>query len=847
MSALLPSIDRTRPSWTSLFLVCLSAALAVGLLADVLFGPANCLPACAISDLSLAYLPWREYGYSALARGHLPLWNSREFCGMPFLGNTQTAMFYPPNLIYLALPVATATNWLLALHLFLAALFMAIWCRSRGVGAIAAGLGGVMYVCSSAMMLHLYAGHLTYICSAAWIPLVFLCVDKILVSRRPAVGWGLLCAGVGAMMLVCGWPQFAYYTPATIGVYVALWIIWDVVGRWRRSRGPRKGGIERGKASASRRWLALGPHPNPPPEYKGRGQEGASLANFDSPLERGDFDGFHWPWSVAILVSAALLAGLMASAQLAASAALAGESTREAGMTFKAAGSFSVPPENLLTLLAPGVFGDMFAVPYYGRWFPWEVCVYVGLPGLALATYGAIFADPRRRRFAGAMALGCLVAAMGSYTPAFRLLYHVPGFALFRAPARLEMYFTLFASMLAALGLDHLLMLGNLTKAGEQAPAMETTPAPHAGRFIFAGVVIATAFALLAAAGVMYGPAGPGVVGRLIRRWLADDGYIQNKDLVTAAGFAGKAAKLAGQQLAAAGMLAGLTAILIASARRRWASLLLAALAFADLVGFAAHTRDRSDAVIALPDDWSPAIARLPADARVLINEPQYGDSGIVRGFDESWGYDPLILARMSEFGKLEATMAARGKTALPRINRSALMLQDDRIETIAGVLKPAQLIGVYQLAAPGPALHLALMDEGFDPSRKVILEQQPEPAPEAGVGSKIGSVSVNRPDAETIEIFADAPAARLLLITEGYSRDWRVVPAEADDVRRYSILPADLAFMAVPLSAGKHHLLLRYSPARFEAAAVVSVVATAGYLAAAAWHGARRSEDRRV
>jgi hypothetical protein len=39
-------------------------------------------------------------------RGLIPLWNPHQFCGAPFIANGQSAFFYPPNWLFLALFVA---------------------------------------------------------------------------------------------------------------------------------------------------------------------------------------------------------------------------------------------------------------------------------------------------------------------------------------------------------------------------------------------------------------------------------------------------------------------------------------------------------------------------------------------------------------------------------------------------------------------------------------------------------------------------------------------------------------------------------------------------------------------
>ena len=109
-------------------------------------------------------------------------------------------------------------------------------------------------------------------------------------------------------------------------------------------------------------------------------------------------------------------------------------------------------------LLVPDFFGHGSGADYWGDWLHWELTPFVGVVGLGAAAYGVLHGDRSRRRFAGVLALGFLVLALGDATPVFRLLYeYVPPFDRLRASARALFYFGLFTAMLAAVGVDGLL------------------------------------------------------------------------------------------------------------------------------------------------------------------------------------------------------------------------------------------------------------------------------------------------------------------------------------------------------------------------------------------------------
>ena len=109
--------------------------------ADVLLSSENVL-SDGTQDVVLQGLPWREFGFRHLRAGNLPLWNPHIFLGMPFVGDMQSAMFYPPNWLYLPMPAGLATNWLFALHILLCGLFMQQWAARRGLHPLACVVAG---------------------------------------------------------------------------------------------------------------------------------------------------------------------------------------------------------------------------------------------------------------------------------------------------------------------------------------------------------------------------------------------------------------------------------------------------------------------------------------------------------------------------------------------------------------------------------------------------------------------------------------------------------------------------------------------------------------------------------
>jgi hypothetical protein len=162
-----------------------------------------------------------------------------------------------------------------------------------------------------------------------------------------------------------------------------------------------------------------------------------------------------WQWresldNLARLAVMAVSALLLAAGQLLPTLELSNLSVRSGGLPYNEAASFS---------LKPGLILKAFLPPFL--WEPpfSEYVAYVGLLGLVLVAAG-VWAIWRRRarggRFIALAALG-LFLAFGACNPAYYVLYKlVPGFALFRAPARWLLLYGFGAAILAGVGLEAL-------------------------------------------------------------------------------------------------------------------------------------------------------------------------------------------------------------------------------------------------------------------------------------------------------------------------------------------------------------------------------------------------------
>ena len=448
--------------------VCLSALflLAVVVLAPILFMPAGRAPGLPGHDGETQWLPWRVYAAESVRSGTLPLWNPHILCGTPFLGNFQSALFYPPNLIYLVAPVGMAARLSILFHLWLSLLFAYLLARAFGCGWPGCAVAAMTFAFCAPQLLRVPAGHWGVACAIPWAALVFLCAELVL--RKPRLKPILFGSAGVAMQVLSGVPQIVFITAVAVGCYAALRSIRD--GRTWRER--------------ARRWAAV-----------------ACLFLFG-----------------ALLSSVQLLPGIEA----------ARHGARSLPMRREWIELFSWAPENALSFLMPGFFGGAGGAPYWGRFLYWEMNAYVGIVSMAFAITALASARSRATAWRlGGLALAMMLLALGKHFALQRLLLAVfPMSGMFRGAAKFLLPAALAVSMLAGLGAQRLLADGRTAWRKARWPFLALTGAIG---LVLLLAVFGTGFApalqrTIASSGEILGPVGSVDVMTFLRKAEVLDG-----------------------------------------------------------------------------------------------------------------------------------------------------------------------------------------------------------------------------------------------------------------------------------------------------------------------------------
>jgi len=182
------------------------AVLALLALASLLFVPMVCgRQALYWADYALVFYPWHVFKQQCFQEGILPLWNPYVLGGMPFVGNLQSAVFYPPN--WFALLVAPHRGFLYFAwwHVVLAGLFQYGFLRSQRLSVLSSFLGAACFMLGGFVVCRLQYPTVLAVC--VWLPLMCWLVERL--WQRPNQSNTALLALVFGAQLLAGHLQMS--------------------------------------------------------------------------------------------------------------------------------------------------------------------------------------------------------------------------------------------------------------------------------------------------------------------------------------------------------------------------------------------------------------------------------------------------------------------------------------------------------------------------------------------------------------------------------------------------------------------------------------------------------------
>jgi hypothetical protein len=690
-------------------------------------------------------------------------------------------------------PFPSSIAWLVVLAMCWGSIGTFLYCRQIGVGRLGAFVAGLLYVICTENASLINAGHIQKLEAICWFPWVLLFFEKALRSGR-FFHYVMTALMLAIQFFHMHW-QISFYSCLAVGAYWS----WYVAERFREQRG------EYGRQFTKDLMLAVALVVL---FFSTIAMSFAPLYSWSQQSERGE------------AVSSGSGSGATKSA--------------EKGIGFDEGMSWSIPPEETLTFLVPGLFGfsrqeggDVPAsgqVYYWGRMRFTQTSDYLGLLSWFLLPLPLLFRRDRYTRFLTFLMAATMIMALGKYTFVYRFMFeHFPAFSSFRVPKMILFLFAFGAAVLAGRGMDVL--------------ADETVDNKRIGRWVWwcGGV---TAFIGLIC--LLVSVAGQPIMAAMEEFISAPTRYQNGPQLIGE-----RFSNMFRDGVVSFGMAAVYLAAIVAWFKKwlpaRLFLPLLILLALSDLWRVNKHflvvapppvsksdAASKNDVVTFLKpridhyrmQPMNDENAHFYADngfanvsAYVTISERRYkqflDQLSLMGPMPDIMNLKYLVMP-LSEF---EAQKALLSVKYLPVFNSSngSVVLENRTVMPKAWLVPSVALV-------TDPAQRLGIManDPRFKPDRIAMVESPPplqlEPY-QSQVQSPTGKADVTVYEANRIVVETQVLKNSLLVIGEKYYRWWYA----SVDGNKAEIVPVDHILRGVYLTLGSHKVEFRFDPLPFK------------------------------
>ena len=134
-------------------------------------------------DQVYQFAPWRRFTRQSLRAGELPLWNPYSLAGTPFVATQQSAVFYPINLLLLAVPFERTFVWSAILRLWTAGMLTFLLARRLRLASFPSLIAALGFMLSGFLIVGIGHPHTGV---AIWLPGIALAVEVAIDARTQA-------------------------------------------------------------------------------------------------------------------------------------------------------------------------------------------------------------------------------------------------------------------------------------------------------------------------------------------------------------------------------------------------------------------------------------------------------------------------------------------------------------------------------------------------------------------------------------------------------------------------------------------------------------------------------------
>lgn len=325
------------------------------------------------------------------------------------------------------LPFPQSIAWLAALSMCWGAVGTFKFCRLIGLGRAGAFVAGALFVLGTENLSLINAGHIQKLEAICWFPWVLFALERALQSGR-LFHYALTSLMLAIQFFHMHW-QISFYTCLAVGAYCCFY----AGANFLTLKGEYVGTFRRELVLVTVMVFLF---------FSTIAMSFVPLYSWSKQSERGD----------AVTTTAQADGGSSASAS-------------GGGIGYEEGMSWSLPPEEILTYVVPGLFGysrqeggdvpEPGHVYYWGRMRFTQTGGYLGLLPWLLLPLPLLYRRDRYTVFFTFLLAATLIMALGKYTFVYRFMFeYLPGFSKFRVPKMILFMFVFALGVLAGKGAD---------------------------------------------------------------------------------------------------------------------------------------------------------------------------------------------------------------------------------------------------------------------------------------------------------------------------------------------------------------------------------------------------------
>ncbi len=770
----------------------------------------------------LAVAGMNEMGEEALSGGEFPLWNPTLFCGIPMFASLQYALFtYPPEYIIRVVSYVFGPShyriWFF--HYLLAGFFAFLLARHFKFGKFASWLTAIAYAFSPQLIILVDVGHGSKLMGMTYLPLLWLLIDRL--RQKPNLGGAAVLGLAFAVEILALHPQVAAYGGMMMGLYIIYYGVRAIVKKqiqpWLKTTGLWIAALALSLAISAVLWMSVLDYSR----FSIRGSTGAGVAG----------GGVDWGYATG----------------------------------------WSFHPLESVTFIYPFFLGFGGEIEYRGRAYPtyWgtvgspdgtpftQNSMYFGITTLMLAIFAMAATKKNKWGFALSLALAGWLLSFGKYLPIlYGPLYHaLPLFNKFRAPVMSQVLLLLPMALLAGMGLQALIDRFKKGIASDKIAKI---------LYWLSGIAFFKILILLAIPGFFSGfykafadIIRPGTDPGMLK---AAESFARNDAMIV---------------LLIIGVLAGGTALALKK-KFSWhivVGLILISLVV-DLWRINANTIDpqpmssqqsflRPEGVVKFMQKDEDKFRIHPIMKAVRPRDPRYNNANwwSYFGFESTTGYFGAKLANYQKFmnafdlegwttlylkpevldalnvryiitsRRIEDQFAEIQRQGLGGPARSAAEYGVHLIETRGGAylyknpgeLPRARMVSDYRVISDFTETLQEMMRGAWDPTREVLVDQEPLVKPEKAGESSARIIAYER---ELVKIKVHAAAPKILVLADTYYPSGWIAKIDGEET---PILRADGVVRAIAVPAGDHEIVFTFKPKWFYTGLYISLISIIG------------------